>query len=111
MSYRDIPRRHLAFTHLLYLSVMPPTSGDARPSRRPVSRRQVLAVGGTGLLAATANATRAAARTRKARAAGGDGTPEQIHLTWGENPATAKGAPTPDYTEFETFTLIRPRRG
>jgi hypothetical protein len=49
----------------------------------------VLAVGGTGLLAATANATRAAARTRKARAAGGDGTPEQIHLTWGENPATS----------------------
>jgi 3',5'-cyclic AMP phosphodiesterase CpdA len=28
------------------------------------------------------------------------------------NPTTgAKGAPTPDYTEFETFTLIRPRRG
>jgi len=28
------------------------------------------------------------------------------------NPATgAKGAPTPDYTEFETFTLLRPRRG
>jgi hypothetical protein len=27
------------------------------------------------------------------------------------NPATGtKGAPTPDYTEFETFTLIRPRR-
>jgi hypothetical protein len=26
------------------------------------------------------------------------------------NPATgAKGAPTPDYTEFETFTLVRPR--
>jgi len=46
-------------------------------------------VGGTGLLAATASATRAAARTRKARAAGGDGTPEQIHLTWGENPATS----------------------
>jgi hypothetical protein len=49
----------------------------------------VLAVGGTGLLAATANPTRAAARTRKARAAGRDGTPEQIHLTWGENPATS----------------------
>ena len=46
-------------------------------------------MGGTGLLAATASATRAAARTRKARAAGGDGTPEQIHLTWGENPATS----------------------
>jgi hypothetical protein len=27
-------------------------------------------------------------------------------------PATgAKGAPAPDYTEFETFTLVRPRRG
>ena len=26
------------------------------------------------------------------------------------NPATgAKGAPTPDYTEFETFRLVRPR--
>jgi hypothetical protein len=26
------------------------------------------------------------------------------------NPATgAKGAPTPDYTEFETFSLVRPR--
>jgi hypothetical protein len=54
-----------------------------------VSRRQVLAAGGTGLLAATASTTRAAARTRRARAAGGDGTPEQIHLTWGENPATS----------------------
>ena len=58
------------------------------PSRSPVSRRQVLAAGGTSLLAATASSTRAAARTRKARAAGGDATPEQIHLTWGENPAT-----------------------
>jgi hypothetical protein len=26
------------------------------------------------------------------------------------NPATGEaGAPTPDYTEFETFTLVRPR--
>ena len=26
------------------------------------------------------------------------------------NPVTGgKGAPTPDYTEFETFTLVRPR--
>ena len=46
-------------------------------------------MGGTGLLAATANATKAGARTRRARAADGDGTPEQIHLTWGENPATS----------------------
>jgi phosphodiesterase/alkaline phosphatase D-like protein len=49
----------------------------------------VLAASGTGLLAATASTARAAARSRKARAAGGDGTPEQIHLTWGENPATS----------------------
>jgi hypothetical protein len=54
-----------------------------------VSRRQVLTAGGTGLLAATASATRAAARTRKGRASGGDGTPEQIHLTWGQDPATS----------------------
>jgi hypothetical protein len=54
-----------------------------------VSRRQVLAAGGTGLFAATASAARAKAMTRKGRAAAGDGTPEQIHLTWGENPATS----------------------
>jgi hypothetical protein len=53
-----------------------------------MSRRQVLAgAGGTGLLAATAGPARAAMRTRRARA-GGAGTPEQIHLTWGESPAT-----------------------
>ena len=68
---------------------MPANADGARPSRSPVSRRQVLAAGGTGLLAATASSIRAAARTRRARAAGGDGTPEQIHLTWGENPATS----------------------
>ncbi len=54
-----------------------------------MSRRQVLAgAGGTGLLAATASSAKAAARTRRARAGGADGTPEQIHLTWSENPAT-----------------------
>jgi hypothetical protein len=59
-----------------------------------MSRRQVLAgAGGTGLLAATAGpAKAAAARARRARAGGrtaaGDGTPEQIHLTWGESPTT-----------------------
>ena len=54
-----------------------------------MSRRQVLAgAGGTGLLAATAGPAKAAAtRARKARA-GADGTPEQIHLTWGESPTT-----------------------
>ena len=44
--------------------------------------------GGTGLLAATASPAKAAVRTRRARAAEADGTPEQIHLTWGEDPAT-----------------------
>jgi hypothetical protein len=51
----------------------------------------VLAAGGTGLLAATASSARAAMRSRKGRAGfGGDaGTPEQIHLTWGDDPATS----------------------
>jgi predicted secreted protein len=54
-----------------------------------MSRRQVLAgAGGTGLLAATANPAKAAVRTRRARAGASDGTPEQIHLTWSEHPAT-----------------------
>ncbi len=54
-----------------------------------MSRRQVLAAaGGTGVLAATAGSAKAAT-TRRARAAAGDGTPEQIHLTWGENPTTS----------------------
>ncbi len=54
-----------------------------------MSRRQVLAAaGGTGLLAATAGSAKAAT-ARRARAAAGDGTPEQIHLTWGENPTTS----------------------
>jgi hypothetical protein len=87
-------------------------------SRFPMSRRQVLAAaGGTGLLAAAASPARSArgsARVRRARAGASEaGTPEQIHLTWGEhpvNPATGdKGAPTPDYTEFEAFKLVRPR--
>src|ERR1035441_1206934 len=67
---------------------MPGNSDSSRPSRTSMSRRQVLAgAGGTGLLAATAGPAKAATRTRRARA-GGAGTPEQIHLTWGESPAT-----------------------
>src|SRR5580692_2217793 len=66
---------------------MPGNSDSSRPSRSSMSRRQVLAgAGGTGLLAATAGPA-AAARARKARA-GAVGTPEQIHLTWGESPTT-----------------------
>jgi hypothetical protein len=47
---------------------------------------------------------------------GSDGQPSikvtQYHAVGADpvNPASgAKGAPTPDYTEFETFTLVRPR--
>src|ERR1035438_8835533 len=67
---------------------MPGNSDNSRPSRTSMSRRQVLAgAGGTGLLAATAGPAKAAMRARRARA-GGAGTPEQIHLTWGESPTT-----------------------
>src|SRR5882762_27209 len=90
MAAGDGHRRHLMFTRIRYGSVMPDTPDSPRPSRLPVSRRQVLAgAGGTGLLAATATPAKAATRTRRSRAAGGDGTPEQIHLTWGDNPASS----------------------
>ena len=45
------------------------------------SRRQVLAASGTGLLAATAG------KPGSPSSGTGDGTPEQIHLTWGDDPA------------------------
>jgi hypothetical protein len=59
-----------------------------------LTRRQVLAgAGGTGLLAAAGPvAVLGSARppVRRASAGGGaDGTPEQIHLTWGADPATS----------------------
>jgi hypothetical protein len=54
------------------------------------SRREVLAgVGGVGLLAAAAPATRSVAALGAARTVSGDGTPEQLHLTWGADPATS----------------------
>jgi hypothetical protein len=50
-----------------------------------LSRRQVLtAAGSAGLLTATG----ALAGTQHAAAAGADGTPEQIHLTWGDDPTS-----------------------
>ena len=54
-----------------------------------MSRRQVLAgAGGTGLLAAaTVSPAKAGTRARRSRGAS-DGTPEQVHLTWSDNPAT-----------------------
>src|SRR5271167_1489608 len=68
---------------------MPENSDSSRSSRTSMSRRQVLAgAGGTGLLAATASPAKAAVRTRRTRAGASDATPEQVHLTWGENPAT-----------------------
>ena len=70
---------------------MPENTDDPRPSRLPMSRRQVLAgAGSTGLLAAAAGPAKAATvRGRRARAAASDGTPEQIHLTWGDNPTSS----------------------
>jgi purple acid phosphatase-like protein/calcineurin-like phosphoesterase family protein len=73
--------------------------------RSGLSRRQVLAAaGGTGLLAASAGTAIAQAaqaahaaqaaqplanpRRTRTRGAAGDGTPEQIHLTWGEDPTS-----------------------
>ena len=54
-----------------------------------LSRRQVLAgAGGTGLLAAVAPSVLRAPAARAAVQAGG-GTPEQVHLTWGSDPATS----------------------
>jgi hypothetical protein len=57
-----------------------------------LSRREILVgAGGTGLLAAVGAGTlrvpAASAASRTASA--GDGTPEQVHLTWGNDPATS----------------------
>jgi hypothetical protein len=54
---------------------------NSEPTPTTLSRRQLLAASGTGLLAATA-------RPRSARGTG-NGTPEQIHLTWGDDPTSS----------------------
>ena len=55
-----------------------------------LTRRQVLAGAGTGLLAAAGPVSvLGSARPASAAAASADGTPEQIHLTWGADPATS----------------------
>ena len=62
------------------------------PSRSSLSRRQVLtAAGGAGLLtAAGAGVLGAVPRALAATAPSADGgTPEQVHLTWGDDPATS----------------------
>jgi hypothetical protein len=56
-------------------------SDDAEPG---LSRRQLLAAGTTGLIATAAVPPVAGAGRRRPGAA--DGTPEQIHLTWGDDP-------------------------
>jgi Calcineurin-like phosphoesterase/Purple acid Phosphatase, N-terminal domain len=61
-------------------------------STKGLSRRNALTVGGAGLLATaavTAGAVPAVAATTQPNAASSVGTPEQIHLTWGEDPATS----------------------
>ena len=56
-----------------------------------LTRRQVLAgAGGTGLLAAAGPVSiLGAARPARGSSASPDGTPEQIHLTWGADPASS----------------------
>src|SRR6185437_9758386 len=70
--------RHQSFT------VRRQSLGMSDDSGGGSSRRQMIAAGTTGLIAATAaGPARAAARGRPEAA---DGTPEQVHLTWGSDP-------------------------
>ncbi|HEV3380324.1 MAG TPA: metallophosphoesterase family protein [Trebonia sp.] len=75
-------------------------SANSDPAQANLSRRQILAASGTGLFAAAAvggtasAASAASAATGRSRSAGhwngtGNGTPEQVHLTWGEQPANS----------------------
>jgi hypothetical protein len=59
----------------------------ANPLSTPVSRRRFLTGTGAAGLAAAAGPFTAGSRTAKAATA--DGTPEQIHLTWGQDPSRA----------------------
>ena len=66
-------------------------------TRTGLSRRQMLTAGGASLLAtaattaaaAPASAATAASTRAKSACASAGGTPEQIHLTWGNDPATS----------------------
>src|SRR6185437_15418621 len=74
---RYLPCRHQSFT------VGRQSLGMSDDSGGGSSRRQMIAAGTTGLIAATAaGPARAAARGRPEA----DGTPEQVHLTWGDDP-------------------------
>jgi hypothetical protein len=89
ISARDLPCCHRVFTEGRQSLDM--SANSAGPAG--LSRRQVLAASGTGLLAATAvggTARAASASAVRSRSGGiGNGTPEQIHLTWGDDPATS----------------------
>ena len=86
------------------------------PEQKPFSRRQLLrGAGAGGLAAALVPVLRQSeaplgrlATFGSAPAAGTEGTPEQVHLTWGEDP-TSSGTPNPNYSQFEQFTVVRPR--
>ncbi len=81
---RYLPCRHQSFTVRRQSLRM---SDDY--SGADLSRRQMIVAGTTGLLSATAaGPSRAAARGRSEPA---DGTPEQIHLTWGDDPTSDRG--------------------
>jgi hypothetical protein len=70
-------------------------TGNHDSTHHALSRRQMLTAGGTGILATAAAAATAvpayaatAVSGSPSAAPGTDGTPEQIHLTWGQDPAT-----------------------
>src|ERR1700691_3443038 len=75
---RYLPCRHQSFTVGRQSLRMSDDSGSG------LSRRQMIAAGTTGLIAATA-AGPARGGGRGGQEAG-DGPPEQIHLTWGDDP-------------------------
>jgi hypothetical protein len=85
-------------------------TGSSSPSRRQV----LLGAGGTGLLAASAPLLTAApaAAGRLARQSA-DGTPEQIHLTWGSDPATSVVASwaSPGPASRPRLILLEPHGG
>jgi len=63
-------------------------SAPDEPAGSGLSRRQVLTTAGTAGLLATVPVLRSTQRAAASTAAASDGTPEQIHLTFGANPAT-----------------------
>ena len=70
---------------------MAENSENPENAQTGLSRRHLLTVSGASLLATAATAatagTASAATTRTTADASNDGTPEQIHLTWGNDPA------------------------